>query len=129
MSFANGQVSGERPRVDFERLAGFPVLLPPVDEQKRIATKLSVALSGMERAKIAARRARERLYKMTVLLSFTMLLRENSPALGGHHNGRTKGQALKLTKLYCKKNTFCATRTLGGITAGALALHWPGKLR
>jgi type I restriction enzyme S subunit len=63
VSFANGQVSGERPRVDFERLARFPVLLPPTAEQERIATKLKASLSGLERAEMAARRARQRVQR------------------------------------------------------------------
>ncbi len=69
VTFANGQVSGERPRVDFEKLSRFSILLPPIAEQNRIVAKLNVALSGMERAEMAARRARERLqrYRASVL--------------------------------------------------------------
>jgi type I restriction enzyme S subunit len=32
VAFANGQVSGERPRVDFEKLSSFPILLCPTAE-------------------------------------------------------------------------------------------------
>ncbi len=69
VTFANEQVSGERPRVDFEKLSHFPVLLPPLAEQERIVAKLNVALSRGERAERAARRALERLkrYRTAVL--------------------------------------------------------------
>jgi type I restriction enzyme S subunit len=69
VTFANGQVSGERPRVDFEKLSHFPILLPPTAEQQRIVAKLDAALSGLERAEKAARRAQERLqrYRAAVL--------------------------------------------------------------
>ena len=69
VAFANGQVSGERPRVDFEKLAPFPILLPPIAEQERIVAKLTAAFSKVERAETAASRAQERLkrYRIAVL--------------------------------------------------------------
>ncbi len=69
VSFANGQVSGERPRVDFEKLARFPIQLPPLAEQGRIVAKLMAALSRVERAETASRRAQERIkrYRAAVL--------------------------------------------------------------
>jgi len=67
--FANGQASGERPRVDFHKLARFPVLLPPLAEQARIVAKMKAALSGVETAVTATNRAQERLkrYRAAVL--------------------------------------------------------------
>lgn len=69
VTFANGQVSGERPRVDFEKLSRFLVLLPPLAEQERIAAKLNAAFSAVQRAETAGRRAQERLkrYRTAVL--------------------------------------------------------------
>jgi type I restriction enzyme, S subunit len=69
VTFANGQVSGERPRVDFEKLSCFSMVLPPLAEQQRIVAKLNAALSGVERAKRATRRAGQRLdrYRAAVL--------------------------------------------------------------
>jgi type I restriction enzyme S subunit len=61
VTFANGQVSGERPRVDFEALSRFPIILPPADEQERIIAKLNAALAGTHRAEAATRRALVRL--------------------------------------------------------------------
>jgi type I restriction enzyme S subunit len=71
VSFANGQVSGERPRVDFEKLSHFEILLPPIAEQERIVAKLSVALTRVDRANAATRRAGQRLrrYHASVLQS------------------------------------------------------------
>jgi type I restriction enzyme, S subunit len=67
--FANGQVSGERPRVDFDKLSSFPILLPPAAEQNRITARLDVAVSAIRRAETASTRARERLerYRTAVL--------------------------------------------------------------
>jgi type I restriction enzyme, S subunit len=69
VSFANGQVSGERPRAAFDKLARFPILWPPLDEQERIVTKLDAALSSVDRASAASRRAQKRLgrYRTAVL--------------------------------------------------------------
>src|SRR5260370_12857473 len=69
VAFANGQVSGERPRVNFESLARFSILLPPYAEQERIVAKLRAALSGVKRAEAASLRAQIRLnrYRAAVL--------------------------------------------------------------
>ena len=69
VTFANRQVSGERPRVDFKKLSVFPLLLPPTAEQERIAAKLNAALAASRRAENASRRAQERLtrYRAAVL--------------------------------------------------------------
>jgi predicted ATPase len=61
VTFANGQVSGERPRVDFKKLSHFPILLPPLAEQDRIVDKLTASLSRVGRAETATRRAQQRL--------------------------------------------------------------------
>jgi restriction endonuclease S subunit/predicted ATPase len=63
VAFANEQVSGERPRVNFNKLSRFPILLPPVAEQERIVTKVNAVASGMERALAASRRARDRIHR------------------------------------------------------------------
>ena len=69
VTFANHQVSGDRPRVDFEKLAKFPYLLPPSREQERIVAKLDALLSRVAAGEAAARRALERLkrYRAAVL--------------------------------------------------------------
>jgi type I restriction enzyme S subunit len=69
VTFANAQVSGERPRVDFEKISRFPIALPPALEQSRIVVKLDAVLPGLRRAETAARRACERLgrYRAAVL--------------------------------------------------------------
>ncbi|MGO8793102.1 MAG: AAA family ATPase [Terriglobia bacterium] len=69
VNFANGQVSGERPRVGFEKLSSFSIMLPPTAEQQRIIDRLNAALSGLERAGKVSRRALERLqrYRAAVL--------------------------------------------------------------
>lgn len=64
VTFANGQVSGERPRVDFEKLSHFRILLPPFAEQERIVAKLRTAFSALQRAEAAAMRALNRLNRL-----------------------------------------------------------------
>jgi type I restriction enzyme, S subunit len=93
VSFANGQVSGERPRVDFEKLARFPILLPPLAEQGRIVAKFKAALAGVEGAATATRRAKGRLkqYRAAVLRAaitgeLTHNWRESTPT--GNSKGR-----------------------------------------
>jgi len=63
VTFANTQVSGERPRVDFEKLSRFPVMLPPTAEQERITAKLNATLAGTQRAEAATRRAQKQLQR------------------------------------------------------------------
>jgi restriction endonuclease S subunit/predicted ATPase len=69
VTFANHQVSGERPRVDFDKLASFPVLLPPSREQDRIVAKLDPLVSHVAKGEAAASRALDRLeqYRAAVL--------------------------------------------------------------
>jgi restriction endonuclease S subunit/predicted ATPase len=69
VAFANRQVSGERPRIDFEKLASFAILLPPLAEQSRIAATLDSAFVALQRADAAAHRASERVqrYRTAVL--------------------------------------------------------------
>jgi type I restriction enzyme S subunit len=69
VNFADHQVSGDRPRVDFEKLAKFPCLLAPSREQERIVAKLDTLLSRMAAGEAAARRALDRLqrYRAAVL--------------------------------------------------------------
>jgi restriction endonuclease S subunit len=59
------QISGtgsDRPRVDFEKLSGFSILLPPVAEQGRIVARLNAAFSALQRADSAVTRGGERVY-------------------------------------------------------------------
>jgi len=63
VNFANHHVSGDRPRVDFEKLAKFPYLLAPAREQERIVAKLDALLSRVAAGEGAARRALTRLQR------------------------------------------------------------------
>ena len=69
MEFADRQVSGERPRVGFEKLAKFSYLLAPACEQERIVAKLDALLSKIAAGEAAARRALSRTerYRAAVL--------------------------------------------------------------
>jgi type I restriction enzyme, S subunit len=69
VAFANLQISGERPRVDFERLSVFPLQLPPADEQDRIILNLNAKLSALERGERILHRTQGRVkrYRVAVL--------------------------------------------------------------
>ena len=69
VAFANERASGERPRVSFESLSRFPLLLPPSAEQDRIVARLNAALFRIKAGEVAAQRARRRVqrYRETVL--------------------------------------------------------------
>jgi type I restriction enzyme S subunit len=69
VNFANNQVSGDRPRIAFQKLAKFPYLLAPESEQDRIVAKLQPLLSRIASGESAARRALVRLerYRAAVL--------------------------------------------------------------
>jgi type I restriction enzyme, S subunit len=66
--FANGQASGERPRVDFQKVSRFPIDLPPSVEQNRIAAKVQTILSAIENAQSATTRALSRLQRYRTLV-------------------------------------------------------------
>jgi type I restriction enzyme, S subunit len=61
--FANQQVSGDRPRVNFRALSRFPIDLPPLVEQGRIVAMLKESLARIQASARAAQRASERLEK------------------------------------------------------------------
>lgn len=69
VAFANSQVSGERPRVSFEKLAHFRLRLPSLADQNRIVAQLQTALTALHRGEAAARHARTRIedYRVAVL--------------------------------------------------------------
>jgi type I restriction enzyme S subunit len=103
VTFANGQVSGERPRVDFKKLSHFSILLPPIAEQERIVNKLEAALSGVERAEKATRRARERLHRYHAAVLHAAVTGELTQAwrksLRKKENGNVKDGASLLQRL------------------------------
>ena len=67
--FANHLNSGDRPRVDFEQIKVFNLLLPPKSEQERIADKLDELLSDLDAGVAALERvqAKLKLYRAAVL--------------------------------------------------------------
>jgi restriction endonuclease S subunit/predicted ATPase len=114
VSFANGRVSGERPRVGFAKLKHFPVWLPPLAEQEKIASKLNAALSAVERARAATGRAQNRLIKyrdavldaaITGQLTREWRKREKALETGGHllsrllRERRTRWEGAELARI------------------------------
>lgn len=93
VNFANGQVSGERPRVDFEKLSSFPILLPPTSEQERIVVKLSSALSRTKRAETAVLRAQDRLKRFRAAVLHSAVTGELTRAWREVHRKNKKNKA------------------------------------
>lgn len=69
VKFAEERVSGDRPRVSFQKLVSFPLLLPPTAEQDRIVARLDAAMSRLRKGEAATRRALRRVddYRTAVL--------------------------------------------------------------
>ena len=69
VAFAAERVSGERPRVSFQTLSPFPILLPPSPEQDRIISTLNATTSRIRAGEVAAHRAKQRVqrYRSAVL--------------------------------------------------------------
>jgi len=69
VSFASRLNAGDRPRVDFDQIGGFEILLPPPSEQQRIANKLDELISDLDAGTAALKRTRENLkrYRAAVL--------------------------------------------------------------
>ena len=96
VTFANHQVSGDRPRVDFGKLAKFPYLLPPSREQERIVAKLNALLSRVAAGEAAARRALDRLQRYRAAVLHAAVTGELTREWRKTHNpGGTGAQLLK----------------------------------
>ena len=69
MRFASHINTGDRPRVDFDQIKVFKLLLPPISEQERIADALDELLSDLDAAVAALERAQVKLkhYRAVVL--------------------------------------------------------------
>lgn len=85
--FACSQYEGDRPRVKFDQLANFELLLPPAAEQARIVAKLEELLSDLDAgvaelkaAQAKLQRYRQSLLKAAVEGSLTRAWREANPA-------------------------------------------------
>jgi type I restriction enzyme S subunit len=61
VSFASRLNTGDRPRVDFGQLAGYPFPLPPLPEQHRIVAEIEKHLTRLDAAVASLQRARANL--------------------------------------------------------------------
>ncbi len=69
VSFASHLNAGDRPRVDFEQIAPYPVALPPLPEQRRIVAEIEKQFTRLEAALAALKRVQANLkrYRASVL--------------------------------------------------------------
>ena len=69
VSFANSVSTGDRPRVDFELISGYPIPLPPILEQHRIVAEIEKQFSRLNASVAALERVRDNLkrYRASVL--------------------------------------------------------------
>lgn len=76
--FAVGLNTGDRPRVDFDQLKGFPVPVPPLLMQDAIVEEIEKQFSRLDAAEIALRRARVNLNRFWTSLLQSSLDRVES---------------------------------------------------
>lgn len=69
VSFAAHLNEGDRPRVDYNQIGEFPMILPPASEQRRIVAKIEGLFSELDKGVEALTTAREQLkaYRRSVL--------------------------------------------------------------
>lgn len=69
VDFATSRSSGDRPRVKFEEIADFEFLLPPLNEQRRIAEKLEMLFARLAKGEEALRAVQNLLvsYRRSIL--------------------------------------------------------------
>ncbi len=69
VSFATHLNEGDRPRVSFDQIGEFEILIPPPPEQHRIVAKIEELFSGLDKGIESLRTAREQLkvYRQVVL--------------------------------------------------------------
>lgn len=63
VSFASSLNAGDRPRVDFDQIAEFPVLLPPLPEQRRIVGEIEKQFTRLEAGVSALQRVQANLHR------------------------------------------------------------------
>lgn len=69
VDYASHRVTGDRPRLDYSHLAAFEIILPPLDEQRRIRCRLNELITEVEDGEEELRRARQELdtYRKSLL--------------------------------------------------------------
>ena len=69
VSFASHLNEGDRPRVDFDQIGAFPVILPPAAEQRRIVAKIEELFSELDKGveSLATSREQLNLYRLIIL--------------------------------------------------------------
>jgi type I restriction enzyme S subunit len=63
VSFASSLNAGDRPRVDFDQISEFPVMLPPLPEQRRIVAEIEKQFTRLEAGVAALRRVQANLHR------------------------------------------------------------------
>lgn len=103
LNFAALLDKGDRPRVNFEGIANFPINLPPLDEQKRIVAKLRKLISRTASARDALNdipalieKYKTRIFDMAFSGELTRDLRPASPGEEVGSNDLPIGWELKL---------------------------------
>ncbi len=71
VSFASHLNEGDRPRVSFDQIGEFRLLVPPLDEQRRIVDRIEVMFAEIERGVESLRTAKRKigLYRQSLLKS------------------------------------------------------------
>jgi len=69
VTYAMSKVTGDRPRIDFENMGGYELLLPPLAEQYRIVAKIDALFSELDKGVETLQTVRQQLrtYRQAVL--------------------------------------------------------------
>ncbi|MEZ4961947.1 MAG: restriction endonuclease subunit S [Saprospiraceae bacterium] len=67
--FANSKTSGDRPRISFDEISTYPILLPPLPEQHRIVSKIEELFSSLDKGieSLKTAQAQLKVYRQAVL--------------------------------------------------------------
>ncbi|MBX2892864.1 MAG: restriction endonuclease subunit S [Saprospiraceae bacterium] len=67
--FANSKTSGDRPRISFDEISGYSILLPPRPEQHRIVSKIEELFSSLDKGieSLKTAQAQLKVYRQAVL--------------------------------------------------------------
>ena len=112
VNFATRDTSGDRPRIDFDKVSKFAIPIPPTAEQRRIVAQIDQLFADIDEGEAALRRARQdldtwrrALLKAAVTGELTREWREaNRPAENRHRPPRLHPRRAAVTRATLQPN-------------------------
>lgn len=104
VNFASHLNAGDRPRVDFDQIAGFEIPLRPIEEQHRIVAEIEKQFSRLDEAVAYLRRAKANLRRFhTAMLSAAVDGALTTQSVSGSHDVSNIGRMLAAHRKAWKK--------------------------